>query len=79
MTRIRAEEDIFRDKPGQLGARTLLYRKGDYIREADAEMLGLASSSKPAPDVPSDKARRGPRDAPKKASRDKALNEPKEN
>jgi hypothetical protein len=76
LTRIRAEEDILRPKPGQIGAYEVLYRKGDYIREEDAEALGIKPKAKAAAAPPEDKAKRGPRDAPKRtrASRDKALN-----
>lgn len=78
MTRIRAENDIIVPKPGQPGAGTLLYKAGEMIREEDLEALGLAQA-KPAA-APQDKAKRGPRDAPKRtrASRDKALADPNE-
>ena len=83
MTRVRAEEDILMPKPGQIGAYEVLYHKGDFIREEDMEALGLnkGKQAKPAEQA-EDKAKRGPREAPKKrtarASRDKALSEPKE-
>ena len=85
MTRIRAEEDILVEKPGQLGAYTILYRKGDYVREEDLERLGLSQKPQAKARVapPEDKAKRGPREGGKTrkrsaASRDKALNGPKE-
>ncbi|HET9666960.1 MAG TPA: hypothetical protein VFP09_09400, partial [Desertimonas sp.] len=79
MTRVRAEEDILRAKPGQVGAYEVLYHKGDYVREEDLEALGLGGkAAKPKAAPAEDKAKRGPREAPKRASRDKALSEPKE-
>lgn len=80
VTRVQAQEDIYIDKPGQIGARTLLYKAGDYVREEDLEALGLGDTqAKPAAEPPEDKAKRGPREgAKKRASRDKALSEPKE-
>ena len=74
-THLRATEKIYRDKPGQEGARELIYNEGDYVTEEDAKLLGL---------LPEDKAMRGPREQPKrtrsapkgKASRDKQLAAP---
>jgi hypothetical protein len=76
---IKAPTDIYQDVPGLPGTRRLLYKAGDYVREADAEVLGLTSKAKASP--PADKAKRGPREPSKRktrASRDKALTEPKE-
>jgi len=72
---LRAQEDIKRPIPNTIGSYELLYRKGDYIRAEDAEMLGLAQPQT----LVKDKAKRGPRELPKgPASRDKALSGPKE-
>jgi hypothetical protein len=74
MTAIRATEDILRPIPNTVGSYEILYKKGDLISEADAAALGLT-----APPPVKDKAKRGPREAPKgPASRDKALTGPKE-
>jgi hypothetical protein len=80
MTRVQATEDILIAKPGQVGAYELLYKAGDYIREEDLEALGLSQERAKIQPQAEDKAARGPREAPKqvRASRDKALSEPKE-
>lgn len=76
--RVRAKEPIYRDKPGQPGARELVYNTGDYVREADARALGLVPDEPPREVVvPSDKAARGPREK-RSASRDKALSQKEE-
>jgi hypothetical protein len=80
---VKAPTDIYKDNPGLPGSRILLYKAGDYIREGDVEALGLvpqsARSASPVQAV-QDKAKRGPREAPKKAraSRDKALTKKEE-
>lgn len=81
VTRIRAKEKIYRDKPGIPGARELLYNEGDYIRDEDAKALGLleeevkpkaakAPAKKAAAKGPRDKALRGPRETPKEETSD---------
>lgn len=71
-----AKDDIKVSVPGMPGTYQFLYRKGDIVRDEDVEALGLSQPTKP---VPQDKAKRGPREAPKgPASRDKALTGPKE-
>lgn len=77
MIPVRAEEDILQDVPGMPGLSRVLYRKGDFVREEDAEALGLKKKAVAAP--PKDKAKRGPREPAKgRASRDKALTKKEE-
>lgn len=78
MIPVRAEEDILQDVPGMPGLSRVLYRKGEFIREDDAEVLGL-TQRKAAVAPPQDKAKRGPREQSKqRASRDKALTKKEE-
>jgi hypothetical protein len=82
MTTIRATEDILIPKPGQIGAFELAYKEGDLIREEDIpalEALGVNVSGKKAKAAPAeDKAKRGPREAKKATTRDKAMTEKEE-
>ena len=86
-TTLLAKERIYVDKPGQIGAKELLYVEGDSIREADAIALGMID-----PDTKelvrvekkAQKADDGPREAKApaepggKVPRDKAMRGPRE-
>ena len=73
---ITASEDIKEPIPGTVGTYQFRYRKGDVIRDEDLAELGPQQQQPP---VTQDKAKRGPREAPKgAASRDKALSAAKE-
>lgn len=85
VTTLKATERIYIDKPGQPGAKELLYVPGDPIRQEDAVALGLLNEDGSAPTVrrrdmkkqepAEEKAASGGK---RKVPRDKAMRGPRE-